>query len=510
LYVDIVHIEPHNVISVHINAAPSGNPEDRVMSSAVETAIRNTLTKGVVGLHNFNRRRMAAPKTPNPFLDGLHAPMPRELTLAEPEVVGTLPPELDGCYLRIGPNPIGQPNPANHHWFMGDGMVHGVRLQHGKALWYRNRWVRSTAVSLALGETPAPGPRHGNDTVNTNVLGHAGKIWALVEAGAFPAELDELLGTVAHNPFGGSLHGSFSAHPHRDTATGALHAICYDAQDPGTVRHVVVGADGRVQREEPIAVRDGPSIHDCMITEHFVIVLDLPVTFSMRRFIAGYGFPYVWNPAHPSRVGVLPKTAPGADIVWCEVSPCYVFHPCNAFETDDGLLTLDVVAHATMFDTSDVGPSGGSAAFERWTIDSGARKVERRVIDARAQEFPRPNEDWLGRPYRYAYTVGLSADDSGQFAPGQILIKHDLLHGTSEEHDFGDRHAVSEFVFVPRRGAAAEDDGWLMGYVVDAAAQTSEFVILDARNVHGAPVAAVRIGHRIPTGFHGNWVDMTA
>ena len=73
-------------------------------------------------------------------------------------------------------------------------MVHGVRLRDGKAEWYRNRWVRSTHVSEALGEAPAPGPRHGGfDGANTNVIGHAGRTFAIVEAGARPVELtDEL------------------------------------------------------------------------------------------------------------------------------------------------------------------------------------------------------------------------------------------------------------------------------------------------------------------------------
>ncbi|MFX6853738.1 carotenoid oxygenase family protein, partial [Acinetobacter baumannii] len=85
-------------------------------------------------------------------------------------VLGTIPPELDGRYIRIGPNPATPPNEASYHWFTGDGMVHGIRLKDGKALWYRNRWIRSCAVSQTLGEAAAPGPRNGrSDTVNTNV-----------------------------------------------------------------------------------------------------------------------------------------------------------------------------------------------------------------------------------------------------------------------------------------------------------------------------------------------------
>ena len=167
------------------------------MANPIEAALRKTLTQGVMKLAQFNRERMAEPATPNPFITGLNAPMGEELTLADLQVTGTIPAALEGRYLRIGPNPVAPPKAASHHWFVGDGMVHGVRLQGGRALWYRNRWIRSTAVSQALGEAPAPGPRQRSDTVNTTVLGHAGKTWALVEAGGYPVELDDDLSTVA-------------------------------------------------------------------------------------------------------------------------------------------------------------------------------------------------------------------------------------------------------------------------------------------------------------------------
>lgn len=480
------------------------------MPSLIESTIRNTVTKGAFALARFNRNRMTAPEQPHHYLQGLYAPMAEELTLQDLAVQGSIPPELDGRYLRIGPNPVRPPHAASHHWFLGDGMVHGIRLQQGRALWYRNRWVRSSAVSQALGEAPAPGPRHFSDTVNTNVLGHAGKIWALVEAGGYPVELGDELQTIAHNPFEGTLKGSFSAHPHRDTETGHLHSVCYEATNPEVLRHVVVGRDGHVLREEPIAVRHGPSVHDCMITRQHVIVLDLPVTFSMATMLAGHGFPYQWNPAHKARVGVLGKTAPGSSIVWCDVDPCYVFHPCNAFETDDGRITMDVVAHATMFDHDTIGPSANSSAFERWSIDTAAGRVTRQVIDDQPQEFPRPDERRIGQPYRFAYTVALRRNAADRFEPGQALIKHDLQTGARELHDFGADHAPGEFVFQPRNAQAAEDDGWLMGLVVNQREQTTDFVILHAADVSAAPQAVVKLPHRVPAGFHGNWVPSSA
>jgi len=432
--------------------------------------------------------------------------MDQELTLDMLQVEGTIPSELDGRYLRIGPNPIKPPNPATHHWFVGDGMVHGVRLKGGQALWYRNRWVRSLAVSAALGEAPAPGPRNErSDTANTNVLGHAGKTWALVEAGGFPVEIDDELRTVAHNPFDGTLHGSFSAHPHRDPATGEMHAICYNGTDLDTIRHVVVGTDGRVRREEPIAVKHGPSIHDCMITKNYVLVFDLPVTFSMKTLLAGHPFPYAWNPEHRARVGLLPREGKGSDTVWCEVDPCYVFHPCNAFETDDGKVIVDVAAHETMFAQSTQGPDSRKVTFERWGIDPVTRRVERKVIDDRPQEFPRCDERRLGQPYRYAYSMPL-ADEGSAFGSKTHLVRHDMQTGARLVHEFGEHRYPGEFVFVPRHEGAAEDEGWLMGYVIDMSRLSTALVIIDAQNFSGKPQAVVTIPHRVPPGFHGNWV----
>ncbi len=476
------------------------------MASPVEKLIRRTVANGAMKVAAFQRERLPPPDQPHPFLSGIHQPMDKEVTLEHLAVQGVLPPDLDGRYLRIGPNPASAPNPAAYHWFVGDGMVHGVRLKGGQALWYRNRWIRSRAVSAALHEAPAPGPRNGSsDTVNTNVLAHAGKTWALVEAGGFPVEIDANLGTVAHNPFEGSLQGSFSAHPHLDPDTGELHAICYEGRDQTTIRHVVVGRDGRVRRQEPITVAHGPSIHDCMITPRYVLVFDLPVTFSMKTLLAGHPFPYAWNPAHRARVGLLPREGRGSDIVWCDVAPCYVFHPCNAFETSDGKVIVDVAAHATMFAESTQGPDSRQAAFERWTIDPVARKVERQVLDPAPQEFPRCDERRIGKPYRYAYTLPL-APEGVALGAENFLIKHDLEAGTRETHAFGPQRFPGEFVFVPRHQGAAEDEGWLMGYVVDMAHQTTDLVILDAQHFSGPPQASVRIPHRIPSGFHGNWV----
>ena len=144
----------------------------------------------------------------------------------------------------------------------------------------------------------------------------SGRSFALVEAGSYPVALGETLDEQRYDPFAGTLKGSFSAHPHLDPKTGQNHAICYEGRDPGTIRHVVIDAAGRVIREEPIAVKHGPMIHDCAITDRFVIILDLPVTFSMKALISGDGFPYRWNADHVARVGLMPRDGRQEDIIW--------------------------------------------------------------------------------------------------------------------------------------------------------------------------------------------------
>ena len=476
------------------------------MSNPVQAAVRAVVESGVGWLAAVNRARL--PRSANPFVTGIHEPMREELTLHDLSVTGTIPAGLDGRYLKMGANPI-RPAAAGHNWFLGDGMVHGLAIEGGKALWYRNRWIGSRMAAAALGRPAAPGPRRGdNDTVNTNVVDIGGRVFAVVEAGSFPVELSENLEVQRYNPFDGTLTGSFSGHPHRDPLTGETHAIAYDGRVWDSVRHVVVSATGKVVRDVPIAVEHGPCIHDCAITARFAVVLDLPVTFSMRAVLAGHRFPFRWNPAHRARVGLLPRHGSGTEIAWCDVEPCYVFHAANAFDRDDGRVNLDVIAYPTVF-ASRGGALDTLGRLERWVVDPATGRVDRHVIDETAQEFPRLDERRFGQPYRYAYTVSVPPDADPQLTGATRLYKHDLETGARDVHEFGAHRVPGEFVFVPAGADAGEDEGWLVGLVIDRSNGTTDFAVLDARAFEDPPIATVRLPHRIPPGFHGNWFPMS-
>lgn len=440
----------------------------------------------------------------NLYLSGNLGPVSEETTATDLEVIGELPEELDGRYLRNGPNPIGSVDPARHHWFVGEGMVHGVRLSAGCALWYRSRFVRTPDVSTKLGEAPRPnpfGPERPVVPANTNVIGLAGRTYAIVEAGGLPIELTDELDTVGPSDLGGSLAVGFTAHPKTDPVTGELHAVSYFWGWGNKVQYLVVGRDGAVRRAVDVPVGDGsPMMHDLALTASRVVLFDLPCIFDLDAAASGAPLPYRWHPEYGARLIVLDKEGRDRPIT-IPVEPCYVFHPLNAYDLDDGRIVVDVVRHPRMFDRDVFGVNEGKPTLDRWTIDPMAATVKEERLDDRPLEFPRVDERLVGRPHRYGYGVSIGRDwEHGG------LIRHDFQRGTSEVHDYGAGRGTMEAVFIPRHDQAAEDDGWLMSLVHDRQRNRGELVVLNASDFTGEPVARVLLPARVPYGFHGNWI----
>ncbi len=483
----------------------------------------------------------------NPYLEGFLAPVGAEVTATDLRVTGHIPEHLDGRYLRNGPNPAEEVDPATYHWFSGDGMVHGVALRDGKARWYRNRWVRSLSVCATLGE-PAPArldPRAGMLSLgaNTNVLTHAGRTLALVEGGVANYELTDELDTVGTCDFDGTLSGGYTAHPHRDPRTGELHAVSYSFARGRTVQYSVIDTRGRARRTVDIKVSGSPMMHDFSLTDKYVVIYDLPVTFDvvqtlpadmpgwlsmparlvMQSLIGRVRvpgplnammnrdpkhsdrMPYAWNPSYPARLGVMPREGGDSDVRWFDIEPCYVYHPLNAYSEMRGgaeVLVLDVVRYARMFDCDRRGPGEAPPTLERWTVNLATGEVSTECRDDRPQEFPRINETLLGREHRFGYTVGAS------FQGGEsALYKHDYATGSREVAALDPALSLGEMSFVPNPadnpGDRAEDDGVLMGYGYHRDRDEGQLVLLDAQSLES--VATVHLPQRVPMGFHGNW-----
>lgn len=438
-----------------------------------------------------------APVKPLPFyLRGNFAPVSEEVTAFDLPVKGKIPKDLRGLYVRNGPNPKRGVDPG--HWFLGDGMVHGVRLEDGAARWYRNRWVRTRAFVDGAGLIDESGNVDRTVGVaNTNVIGHAGRLLALVET-SFPTELTRDLGTSGVCDFDGRLSSAMTAHPKICPRTGELHFFGYGFLPPFLTYHRV-DAGGRLVQSEVIEVPGPTMMHDFAVTDRHVVFMDLPIVFDLERAVAG-GMPFVWSDDYGARLGIMPRGGGNGDLRWFEIEPCYVFHPFNAYD-ENGSIVLDVCRYPRLWRGD---PGTVERAFlHRWTIDLQAGRVQEQPLDDRGIEFPRVDERRTGAPHRYGYAVVGLAELEEQTTS---LVKYDLATGGAEVRDFGPGRAAAEAVFVPESATAAEDEGFLMFYLYDAARDGSDFVILDARHVTAEPVAVVPLPQRVPFGFHGNWI----
>ena len=277
------------------------------------------------------------------WLEGNYGPVKVETTTTGLPVTGSLPPGLTGLYVRNGSNPLQGVSP---HWFLGDGMVHGVRLDAGTASWYRNRWVRTGLYDHGggLGATGAPG---GTATLsNVSVVDHGGATLSLGEVG-IPYTLDTAdLSTVGPMAAYGGTNGNMTAHPKTDPATGNLHSFGYGFTEP-FLEYRVHDASGTLLSNQPVVLPRSVMMHDFAITEHDVIFMDLPVVFDMAGAIrmvtdpSSEAVPFRWSPAAGTRLGVMPLGGPTSAIRWVEIEPCYVYHTINAVR-HGGSIVLDV------------------------------------------------------------------------------------------------------------------------------------------------------------------------
>jgi carotenoid cleavage dioxygenase-like enzyme len=439
------------------------------------------------------------------FRTGSYAPVANELTAFDLPVEGTIPSALNGWYLRNGPNP----RQSTDHWFTGDGMIHGVRLENGRAAWYRNRWVRTESF-----DHPAPlynpdGSRNLHRGVaNTHVIRHAGKTLALVES-ALPYEITNELETVGAYDFGGKLVDSMTAHPKICPSTGELHFFGYGSLTNPHVTYYRADASGQLTISRGVDVDALTMMHDFALTAKYVIFMDLPIVFSLDAAIKGKGdMPFRWDDNYGARLGVLRRDDPYGPIRWFDIDPCYVFHVANAYDNGN-CIVLQAVRYPEQWRNNENWHSNNGFGTEgvmwRWTIDLEHGTVDEHQLDERGVEFPRIDDRRVGLPARYAITVGSQHGVTPVPRSGN-LIRYDLDRDTTEEHRLDNDGAPGEAVFVPDDSAASERAGWYLTYVYDPASDSSDLVIIDASNFEGKPVARVRLPQRVPHGFHGNWV----
>src|SRR2546427_3922689 len=249
-----------------------------------------------MSLH-VDRADLATVTEVNPYLMGAFAPTHEELTLTDLEVVGEIPEDLNGVYVRNGPNPQFEPR-GRYHWFDGDGMVHAVHISDGKAV-YRNRWIRTDGFQREHGaggvlwrgimepwrENPPGEPE--KDTANTDVIFHNERLLALWYRAGRPYALDPItLDTLGPEDFDGTLRCEVSAHAKVDDRTGELFFFDYGVKPP-YMRYGVVSPSGAISHFTGIDL-PGPRLpHAMAITERYSILMDLPLLNDPRAAAAG-------------------------------------------------------------------------------------------------------------------------------------------------------------------------------------------------------------------------------
>lgn len=446
-----------------------------------------------------------------PYGRGVHAPVGRETTTGPLPVRGRLPDGLAGTFVRNSGDPFFPPR-GRHHWFDGDGFVHGVDVRDG-AVSYRSRWIataglrKEQAAGQALfdGLHDATGPL--KDTANTDLLVWNRQLLATWWLSGKPMSLAvPALDTLGPATAGGAPLPRMAAHPKTDPRTGELVFMAYDTVRPPWLTYGVAHPDGRVHT----AVIDVPHAHvphDLGITERYSVLLDLPLGWttkdSGKRRLGFFA-------DRPARIGLIPRWGGSADVRWFETDPCYVYHLVGCWEEGEQVVVVGcriadpipsrrttdrVVAR---LDTIELVPH-----LFRWTLDPRTGAVTGTPLDDLPTEFPRIDDRRWGVPVRHGFAPRIAPQEALTF---DGLAKYDLATGQRALLDWPAPFTSGEVVFAPRAGGEGDDDGWLVTILSDGA--RSAFVVHDARTL--AEEAWVELPVRVPQGFHAEWVPAGA
>ncbi len=456
------------------------------------------------------------PEFSNPHLTGNNRPVYEEVTAENLEVIGNIPDDISGNFLRTGPNPFYVPDEPRYHLFDGDGMLHGVHITGGKAT-YRNRFVDSAGLREEraaghwiypglnmLGDYLAKGEMPGvKNTGNTAMVVHNGQFFTMMEGGTpYRVSLPDLT-TEGEHTFDDTVTHNFTAHPKVDVRSGEMMTFGYGVTPP-FLMYSVIGKDGRATHQTEISIPKPIMMHDCAITENYTIFPDLPLVFDFERMMSGGGF-VNWDPDNGCRIGIVPRNGDDSSIRWFDIEESFLFHVANAWEEGD-----EVVFQACRSNRGGIENTDGVDVREQlgqlheWRFNLQTGEVASRAIDREYHcDFPRINDNLVGYKNRYTYAARFRIQDMPVF-DGEM--KYDNETGEIEVHEFGPNCESGEAVFAPRINATAEDDGYVICFVYNKAEQSSECHIIDAQRFAEAPVARIKIPQRVPHGFHAAWI----
>ena len=452
------------------------------------------------------------------MIAGPYAPVLQETVCDKLEIQGEIPSDLNGVYLRNGPNPRYTPQ-GRYHWFDGDGMLHAAHFDRGR-LTYRNRWVRTDAFAREEAERRAlywgvmeshkgRGDKPMKDSANTDVIGHGGVAlasWYL--AGEIYRVHPLTLETLGKLPLG----GRFSApHPKVDPATGELMYFDYQNEVP-YMSYGVIGDDGQPKHRVPIDLPGARLPHDMAITERYSILHDLPLFHDVDALRAGR-HKIDFHAELPARFGIIPRYGAAESIRWFEAPPCWLYHTVNAWEEGEEVVMVACRympardAHGAIDEGKTarmIAELQMDARLCRWRFNLKTGQTKEEIVDPEHNlEFPTSNARRIGRRSRWAYQM----EQTREAPHFTAVVKQDIDSGAIQRWSDGPGSYYSEAPFAPAEHPVAEDDGYLVSFVWNEDAKRSEIQIFDARDLARGPVARARVPQRIPAGFHAAWIE---
>lgn len=353
---------------------------------------------------------MTGPFPKSPTFMTIDEPFRFEGELFDLEIEGELPATLDGTFFRIGPDQQFPPKMGDANPFNGDGIVTAFRFKDGRVD-MQHRYVRTDRFKAEraarrglFGDyrnpfTDDPSVNGVQRTVsNTNVVVHNGNLLAFKEDGPPYAMDPDTLETKSLWDWEGQMTAAtFTAHPKIEPGTGDLVGYSYAAKGEGTsdVAFYTFDKDGKKTREIWFQGPHPSMIHDCGLTENYLVLALIPQIMDLERIRKG-GILFQWDPNVDQIYALIPRDGEAKDVRLFRAPNAFPGHTINAFE-EGGKIVLDLpIGNDNVFwffpDAKGQAPRPETLRTEivRWTFDMNSKsdKPEGKVISNFAGEFP--------------------------------------------------------------------------------------------------------------------------
>ena len=457
-----------------------------------------------------------------PMLTGPFAPVSSEDTWDDLPVEGKIPDDLNGVYLRNGPNPRFEPQGA-YHAFDGDGMIHAAEFRNGKVT-YRNRWVRTDAWNEndAQGEEVHWGIHQTlkgrtdkvlGDVSNTDIIGHAGKAVTSWYLSGRPYILNPLtLETETSADYATGPGQGMSAHGKVDEITGDLLFFDYFDTAP-FMTYSVVNKDGKLVHHVPIELPGDRLPHDMAITENFSILHDLPVYHDEEALKAGR-HKIRFNAELPARFGVIPRFGAETELQWFEFTPCFLYHVVNSWEEGDEIVMVACRYMPALDEQGEIDERRTAKRIAHLEMDARLWEYRMNVKTGEAREkclnadlnieFPTYDSARTGRYTKWGYLV--DHDPATLHWTGIRKMNTDTGESVGEWSDGPEDAWYSEPWFAPADNPKSEDHGYVVSFVWNNATKVQQIQVFDALDIGKGPVARITLPRQVSSGFHACWM----